>query len=117
MELPGGVSLPALLVDISYGGAGIETARAVESLTDFELVMLHGETPLRLPCTARHVRSVWAKHMVHTAFRELTAEQRAAVERVIEELTVAPEVAPGGRWVAFRRQIVRGRTSSEGART
>ena len=86
VELADGRSWPALIVDISQGGVGVEMARHIDGLGEFELLFLHGETPVRLPCTARAVRSLWGRQVIHTAFVDLAIEKQQVVNEIIEEI-------------------------------
>jgi hypothetical protein len=107
IELPDGSFLAGALRDISVGGVGLE----VSSLPDLEseslrVVFQHDGAQLRLPCTIRHVRSLWEKDIVHAAFSALAIEEQRAVERFIHEL-VEPE-PPGSRkswWHTFMQRV------------
>jgi hypothetical protein len=106
IELPDGSLLPGALRDISVGGVGLEVMRLPDLESEaLRVVFEHEGVQLRLPCSIRHVRSLWEKDIVHAAFSGLALEEQRAVERFIHEL-VEPE-RPDSRKTRWHRFVQR----------
>lgn len=91
-----------LIVDISLGGAGIETMGTV--MEEFTLVFSHGGLALRLPCAPRHSRDLWGKRVIHTQFRSLSPDQQADLDGLLWKLAEDSEY-PGTKSEALKRSL------------
>ena len=88
LDVPGGPSIAGVIVDISAGGAGIETLSLLPD--EFTLSFDYENQRLALPCVQRHSRDLWAKRRIHAQFRSPTAAQRSVLDDLIEALKTAP---------------------------
>jgi hypothetical protein len=107
IELPDGSFLPGSLRDISVGGVGLEVSRLPDLESEaLRVVFQHEGVQLSLPCTIRHVRSLWEKDVVHAAFSGLAIEEQRSVERLIQEL-VEPERSHSTKawWRTFMQRV------------
>jgi hypothetical protein len=107
IELPDGSFLPGALRDISVGGVGLEVLRLPDLESEaLRVVFEHDGVQLRLPCSIRHVRSLWEKDIVHAAFSGLALEEQRAVERFIQEL-VEPDRRRSTKswWRTFMQRV------------
>jgi hypothetical protein len=105
VELADGRQQKAVMVDISAGGVGLESLDPVDRMEKFTVVFSDRRMKVRLPCQARHVRTLWGKHAIHAAFDDLTAGQVASVDGFIARLQEPRPVRRRSWWRAFAERV------------
>ena len=94
--------IDASLINISMGGAGLESLSSLGDGEFFFLILEHGGQPLRIRCRVRHVRDLWSKQAIHAEFFEPSPDALHAVEEFIEHVVSGEESLPR-RQPAWRR--------------
>lgn len=65
MELPDGRSIDCLVLDLSMGGADIETRQEFGDLREFTLRVLDPGFELKVKCAVRQIRDLWQRRVIH----------------------------------------------------
>lgn len=82
---PDEANAPALLEDLSLGGAGLRV-RDWHGWADFTLRFSIGDRPYRFACTTRHEDVFWDYVFVHAQFSQLPADRAQELGELIEFL-------------------------------
>lgn len=104
---PDGRKIPAVVTDLSTGGAGVETAQRIdEDLGWFTLVVTEPNFEMRVECEARQVRELWRTRVIHAQF--IVGHNHGDVEEVLyqirgDERILPFPVASSGRLTVLRR--------------
>jgi PilZ domain len=92
------------IVDISHGGAGIDTARDLAG--DFTLSFEFGGIVFTIPGTVRHSRDLWGRWRLHVQFRGLTPEQHRSIEFFLQGLAAGADRRDESRVARLARQLL-----------
>jgi hypothetical protein len=84
----------ASLLNISMGGAGLESLTPLREGEVFVLALDNGVQALRIRCRVRHVRDLWSKHAIHAEFADPSPEAMHVVEDFIENIVNGEESLP-----------------------
>jgi hypothetical protein len=105
LETDEGPAIEGTIVDISLGGAGIQTRVAVPG--SFRLVFEHHGEALKLPCVVRHSRDLWSNRRIHAQFAQLDPDQLQALQDVIDDLRTPPGEQPSHGVGEVLRRLLR----------
>ena len=76
----------ASLLNISMGGAGLESPTPLGEGEFFVLAVENGVQALRIKCRVRHVRDLWSKQAIHAEFADPSPDAIHVVEEFIENI-------------------------------
>lgn len=110
-----GTELSGVIVDLSLGGAAVETGAGEALGAAFTLYAAHDRWPFEVSCESRRSQKVWNRRYSDAEFVGMDARARTNLERILGELKegrqAVPEALPGELLTAeaLRRLRKRGR--------